>query len=516
VKRMNKNSRNETLDWVFTLTRVFIGWHFLYEGLIKVFGNWSAESYLLNTRGFLSGFYHALAQNPSLLDIVNGLNAWGLLLIGLALFLGVFTRLAGISGILLLMLYFLAYIPLGYYNRQLLAEGNYLLINKSLIEAMALLVLVLLPRNRMYGLGQLLNLARVREKKRVNSPSSPGQDGKEKYARRDVLKNLVSLPALGLFGLLWAREDRGKGIDGSTGSTIQVNRQKLSELKGQVPKGELGERKVSRIIMGSNLIGGYAHSRDLHYVPSLFKAYNTEKKIYETFSLAEQCGINTTFMTTKHSMYFTKYKKLFNTGLETINQCYLPEVDFFADIQRAIDYGASSLYIQGHYGDIFVQKGETHKLGEAIEYMKSQGYPAGIGAHSIEVIKACEAEGINPDFYVKTFHHDNYWSAIPRENRQEFMVDNGKYPDHDKFHDNIFDIFPEQTVSFMEQVQKPFVAFKVLAAGAIQPEDGFRWAFENGADFICVGMFDFQVVQNANIVHDIFSSEMNRKRNWYA
>ncbi len=513
---MKETNRSIFLHWIFTLTRVFIGWHFLYEGLVKMFGNWSAESYMLNTRGFLSGFYHALAQNPSLLDIVNGLNAWGLVLIGLALFLGVFTRLAGISGILLLMLYYLAYIPLGYYNRQFSPEGNYLLINVGLIEALALLLLVMLPKKWMYGIDQLYQFARVMKEKQVKPSSAGEQPAQDRYARRELLKNLVSLPVLGLFGFLWVRDEGGNGIDGTSGSTIQVNRQRLSELKGQVPQGELDERKVSRLIMGSNLIGGYAHSRDLHYVPSLFKAYNTEKKIYETFSLAEQCGINTTFMTTKHSMYFTKYKKLFNTGLETINQCYLPEDDFLADIQQAIDYGASSLYIQGHYGDIFVQKGETYKLGEAIEYMKAQGYPAGIGAHSIEVIKACEAEGINPDFYVKTFHHDNYWSAIPRENRQEFMVDNGKYPDHDKFHDNIFDIFPEKTVSFMEQVQKPFIAFKVLAAGAIKPEDGFRWAFENGADFICVGMFDFQVVQNANIVHDIFSAEINRKRNWYA
>ena len=55
----------------------------------------------------------------------------------------------------------------------------------------------------------------------------------------------------------------------------------------------------------------------------------------------------------------------------------------------------------------------------------------------------------------------------------------------------------------------------VLAAGAIQPEDGFRWAFENGADFVCVGMFDFQIVNNVNVAMEILKNLPNRKREWF-
>jgi hypothetical protein len=39
----------------------------------------------------------------------------------------------------------------------------------------------------------------------------------------------------------------------------------------------------------------------------------------------------------------------------------------------------------------------------------------------------------------------------------------------------------------------------VLGAGAIHPNAGFRYAFQNGADFVCVGMFDFQVVEDVQI-----------------
>jgi hypothetical protein len=59
-----------------------------------------------------------------------------------------------------------------------------------------------------------------------------------------------------------------------------------------MPSGKIGKYTVSRLILGGNLIGGWAHSRDLIYVSKLFKAYNTKEKIFETIALAEQHGVN--------------------------------------------------------------------------------------------------------------------------------------------------------------------------------------------------------------------------------
>ena len=68
----------------------------------------------------------------------------------------------------------------------------------------------------------------------------------------------------------------------------------------------------------------------------------------------------------------------------------------------------------------------------------------------------------------------------------------------------------------MNTLQQPFVAFKTMAAGSILPADGFRYAFENGADFICAGMYDFQMVEDINIASGILQSEIKRERPWYA
>jgi len=491
-----------------TILRVAIGWHFLYEGLFKILqGNWTASGFLLNTSGFLSGFYHWLASSPALLKATDLLNIYGLLLIGLALFIGLFSRIASLAGAMLLTLYYFAYPPFG--NPLMNASAGHLfIVDKLFIEAAALLFLFFY-REKGYSIDSMLEIFSSRKKS--NLPESEGSS-----SRREALKNLATLPVLGILGWGAVSNFKTYGVDVISGATIQVKQAALSELKGELPKGKIGKHEISRMIAGGNLIGGWAHSRDLIYVSTLFMAYNTEQKVYETLMLAEQAGINTINIGFPSNPLLAKYKKLTGSKIKVISQVApnMDKNDYYEFINKAIDYGVDIVQVQGNWCDWLVRDQKIVVIQKMLDHIRQQGYTAGLAAHSVESLITCQENGIIPDYYMKTMHHDQYWSAHPRENRFPFEVDGKEYLDHNRFHNNMFCLFPERTVEFVSKATVPVMGFKVLAAGAIEPHDGFKWAYDNGADFICVGMFDFQIVNNVNIAIDCLKTT-NRTRPWY-
>ena len=297
----NKNWRN----LLITILRVSIGWHFIYEGASKIFaGNWTSEGFLLGSTGFLSGFYQWLASSSGLVQVVDVLNMYGLLLIGLGLFFGILVRYAAIGGVLLLALYYFAYPPFG---RSLMmhSEGTLYIVNKIFIEAVVLSLFIFM-KNRGWG------IERLREYLRGNGDEKqPDTVAVEtNHRRRELIKNLSTLPLLGVMGVGAFQSRKKYDVDTTSGATIQVRRAALSELKGELPKGRIGEHEISRLVMGGNLIGGWAHARDLRYASELFKAYNSTEKIFETLQLAEEAGINTINIGFPSNPVLKKYKDI--------------------------------------------------------------------------------------------------------------------------------------------------------------------------------------------------------------
>ncbi|MHC4571857.1 MAG: hypothetical protein ACYS0C_07260 [Planctomycetota bacterium] len=183
---------------------------------------------------------------------------------------------------------------------------------------------------------------------------------------------------------------------------------------------------------------------------------------------------------------------------------------------KHLELGASAAYLWGGASDIWYYEKKQGNILKAFEIMKKYDIPVGIGAHRLEPIVFCEKEGLVPDFYFKTLHHDQYWSAHPKENRKYMEMWGKESNRHEEYHDNLWCDNHKETVAFMRDVKVPWIAFKVLAAGAIPTEEGIKYAFESGADFVCLGMFDFQVKEDAELAQKIIAGANNRERPWMA
>jgi len=465
---------------------------------------------------------------------------------------GLFTRLASWSGATLLLLYYIARPPFVGIMDGNAMEGNYIWVNKNLIEMFVLILIARIPSVWMFGTDNLIKEWRKRQEAKWGralkiypvgkfSEGARPQEGQSREQkgtmtngsivvpetdnppfedlplldRRRLLKNLITLPVMGGFAYAALKnfgyesyEEKDLKVNAISSATSKFsNFSKLTDLKEPVPRGRIGNLEVSRLICGGNLIVGYAHARDLIYVSSLLKKYFTQEKIWETIRICEACGINTVLMRNAPDIVYplNKYRKQ-GGKIQWLAATYPDEKDIFSNTQVAIDNGADAILIQGNIADTWISQGRFDLYEKWFNHFQGKGIPLGVGSHELEVVKAMEEKGYPVDFHFKTFHNKNYWSYQADEPKG-IIVKNEL--------DNYWCREPEETARYMGTVNKPWIAFKVLAAGAIKPEDGFKYAFENGADFACVGLFDYQVVDDSNILTTTLKNLSGRTRKFF-
>lgn len=328
------------------------------------------------------------------------------------------------------------------------------------------------------------------------------------WERRERVKAFATMPILGgfVFALMkkrgWESYEESRllssgRVDTVSSKAVETFRfSRLKDLRVQVPYGRIGGLKLSRIFLGGNLIGGWAHARDLVYVSRLIKSYHTDEKVFDTLKLAEACGINTILTNPVLCRVINDYWRKRDGQIQFISDCALGS-DLTKAIQVSIDGGAHACYVQGAVSDNLVDAGRIDEIGRGIDLIRRNGLPAGIGAHKLETVRACVEAGLHPDFWVKTLHPRDYRTA-----------------ETEPGHDTTWCARPQETIEYMSALEEPWIAFKILAAGAIEPKQGFRYAFENGADFICVGMYDFQIVDDVNLACDVLAGGLERRRQW--
>lgn len=278
-----------------------------------------------------------------------------------------------------------------------------------------------------------------------------------------------------------------------------------------LPRGRIKGMEVSRLLLGGNLLTHFTHSRDLKYVYRLTKEYNTPEKIMATLATAEGHGINTVVIHSDGASNIEPLKRYRKERGGKIQWIICPTADlatpaFQDQVSTLLDAGTEAIYLWGAKCDKAIADGRPEVIAQAVDMVQAHGVPCGVGAHDIEVVRYCESKSVPADFYIKTFHHHKYPTA-PRQ--EQIKGPHSEIPGY-------WCSDPEALATMMAQVKKPWISFKVMAAGAIPPASAFKYAYEKGADFVLAGMFDFEIQEDAAVAQGILAALTGRTRPWMA
>lgn len=318
-------------------------------------------------------------------------------------------------------------------------------------------------------------------------------------SRRGFVKQTLGLSAMAALGA--GRASAQADADMAALAQITLPEEDMAQ-------GKIAGMPVSRLLLGGNLLTHYTHSRDLQYVYNLAAHYNTQEKILDTLDLALKNGVNTVVIHTVPAL--TEIRRSHRARGGNIQWIICPTAapdtqwdTYVQQVEGLAEDGVQSIYLWGVTGDRLVAEGKLDVLEKAVELVKDMGLPSGVGGHDLRVIEECERLQIPADFYIKTFHHHQYPTGPKQEELTEIYREIPGYWCRD----------PEKTIEVMAAVEKPWIAFKVMAAGAIPPRDAFHYSFEHGADHVLAGMFDFEIEEDAAITRQVLDG-LERSRPW--
>ena len=245
-----------------------------------------------------------------------------------------------------------------------------------------------------------------------------------------------------------------------------------------LPEIELGNFKVSRLVLGSNPFFGFSHYSD--ELSREMVEYYTDERICEVLDEAASHGI-TAVAAPSYERWIKLYGKYRDQGgkLRTwLAQPDRPVAEMQDDIRAAVDGGANAVFVQGARVEEAYGDGKLDKLGEWVELIRGLGVPAGLASHRPDIHPEVEKAGLPTSFYYQCFY-----------------VPDGDWRDGD----------PPHAVETIRKIEKPVIGYKILAAGRRNAEEAFRFALESikPIDGVCVGMFPKhdpeQIAKNAEL-----------------
>ncbi|MBN1675785.1 MAG: hypothetical protein JXR37_32375 [Kiritimatiellae bacterium] len=250
--------------------------------------------------------------------------------------------------------------------------------------------------------------------------------------------------------------------------------------------------QLTRLLIGANPFGGFSHqTRDRN---EAMRAYHTPARILETWSRAEASGINT-MVTNNESPNVMEAVRAYlggGGGLQWIAQVAMHSTnDMIRSIDTVVEMGCKAVYIHGDLVDGLYDKRDESRLRAWLDHARSLGVPAGVAGHSPATHRWVYELGA-ADFHVVCFFR---CGSVHRGEGLRFKLED----------------LP-RAAECVRAIAKPCIGYKIMAAGRIDAQMAFEYAFTHikPTDVVNVGMHrgdkDDMVEENAAIVRGLLGA----------
>jgi len=233
-------------------------------------------------------------------------------------------------------------------------------------------------------------------------------------------------------------------------------------LRTALPEIELGNLKVSRLILGSNPFFGYSHRGK--EADAEMRAYFTPERLAQLLDDAARVGMTAVAAPVypQWTAFWGRYRdeggKLATWIAQPDQSDRIPDL-----IDEAAHAGAAAIFVQGARVDEQFAEGRMDVLREWVERIRDLGLPAGLASHRTDTHLAVEHARIPTDFYFQCLFRPHSYRPSERV----------------------------EALAAIRRLPKPVVAYKVLAASRLAAGPAFR-AVMGGlrpTDGVCVGMY---------------------------
>lgn len=237
----------------------------------------------------------------------------------------------------------------------------------------------------------------------------------------------------------------------------------------------LGHVPVSRFIIGGNPFSGFSHStvaRDRAMVD-----YYTMERVKSDLRLAMESGV-TAHLGRADNFIMRVLREHWNEGgwLTWIAQTCPHVGTIMHGVLNALHGHARCCFVHGGEMDHRVHHRDTGDVVDAIKAIKDSGMAAGVAGHHADTIRWA-ADHLDVDFFMTCYYN-------PSDRRRQALRDYGdeeQYLEEDR----------EAMCALIQELPKPAIHYKVLAAGRHGPREAFARVAEayRPGDAVCVGVY---------------------------